>query len=99
MRRLLASEVRRFPDLADEYRRRAPEAVICALAGTLQELSDRKQLRFEDAAVTAEHFAFLIMGADMDRGMFGAATASEARVRERADAGAAAFLRAYGYVP
>lgn len=95
LRRLLVSEARRFPDLAMEYRRRAPEAVMRALSCALQELSDGNQLRLDNADVAAEHFAFLIMGADMDRGMFGAATASEARVRERADAGAAAFLRAY----
>lgn len=95
LRRLLVSEARRFPDLAMEYRRRAPEAVMRALCCALQEFSDGNQLRLDNADVAAEHFAFLIMGADMDRGMFGAATASEARVRERADAGAAAFLRAY----
>jgi TetR/AcrR family transcriptional repressor of mexJK operon len=96
LRRLLVSEARRFPDLALEYRRRAPEAVLRALSAALQELADSGQLRLESADIAAEHFAFLIMGADMDRGMFDADTASEARVRERADAGAAAFLRAYG---
>jgi len=95
LRRLLVSEARRFPDLAREYRSRAPEAVLRALSRALQELADSNQLRLDNAGLAAEHFAFLIMGADMDRGMFGAATASETRVRERADAGAAAFLRAY----
>lgn len=95
LRRLLVSETRRFPDLALEYRRRAPEAVMSALASALQDLADDKQLRLDNAAIAAEHFAFLIMGADIDRGMFGVAIASEARVRRRADAGTAAFLRAY----
>ena len=96
LRRLLVSEARRFPDLALEYRRRAPEAVLRALSAALQGLVDAGQLRCERADIAAEHLAFLIMGADMDRGMFDATTASEARVRERADAGATAFLRAYG---
>lgn len=97
LRRLLVSEIRRFPDLAADYRRRAPEAVMSALASALQELARAEQLRFDDADVAAEHFAFLIMGADMDRGMFDAShPPSESRVRERANAGAAAFLRAYG---
>jgi len=97
LRRLLVSELRRFPDLAGEYRRRAPETVMHALASALQDLADAGQLRIESADVAAEHLAFLVMGADMDRGMFDErATPSEARVRERADAGAAAFLRAYG---
>ena len=97
LRRLLVSELRRFPDLAGEYRRRAPETVMRALASALRDLADAGQLRIESADVAAEHLAFLVMGADMDRGMFDeGATPSEARVRERADAGAAAFLRAYG---
>ena len=96
LRRLLVSEARRFPDLALEYRQRAPDAVLRALAAALQELANAGQLRFDNATIAAEHFAFLIMGADMDRGMFDTDTASETRVRERADAGAMAFLRAYG---
>lgn len=35
-------------------------------------------------------------GRDMDRGMFASGAVSVARVRERADSGASAFLRAYG---
>jgi len=96
LRRLLVSEARRFPDLALEYRERAPDAVLRALSAALQELANAGQLRFDDATVAAEHFAFLIMGADMDRGMFDTETASAGRVRKRAEAGAAAFLRAYG---
>ncbi len=96
LRRLLVSEARRFPDLALEYRRRAPDAVLYAMSAALQELANAGQLRLDNAPIAAEHFAFLIMGADMDRGMFVTDTGSEARVRERADAGAKAFLRAYG---
>lgn len=95
LRRLLISEARRFPDLALDYRRRAPEAVLRALSTALDKLADAGQLRLDSADMAAEHFAFLIMGADMDRGMFQPATVSETRVRERAEAGAAAFLRAY----
>jgi TetR/AcrR family transcriptional repressor of mexJK operon len=95
LRRLLISEARRFPDLATEYRRRAPETVIRALAAALRRLADAGQLRLEDADLAAEHFAFLIMGADLDRGMFEPSPLPERRVRQRADAGAAAFLRAY----
>jgi len=96
LRRLLVSEARRFPEFAREYRRRAPEAVLLALSEALQALADTGQLRLDDPAIAAEHLAFLIMGADMDRGMFDPAMASEARVRARADTGARTFLRAYG---
>ena len=95
LRRLMISEAARFPDLAAEYRRRAPEAVLSALSSALEALADRGQLRIDDPDVAAEHFAFLIMGADMDRGLFSSRAVSDARVRARADAGAAAFLRAY----
>jgi TetR/AcrR family transcriptional repressor of mexJK operon len=95
LRRLLVSETRRFPDLAAEYRRRAPETVLAALAGALRDLASAGELRIEDPDLAAEHLAFLIMGADMDRGMFGDEPPSEARTRRRAEAGAAAFIRAY----
>ena len=95
LRRLLVSEARRFPDLAEEYRRRAPEAVMHALSIALRNLADDGQLRVADSGIAAEHFAFLIMGADLDRGMFEPVSISKTRLRQRADAGAEAFLRAY----
>lgn len=95
LRRLLISEARRFPELAIAYRRRAPEAVLSALSAALKALAEAGQLRIDDSDIAAEHFAFLITGADMDRGMFDPGAVSDARVRQRADAGAAAFLRAY----
>jgi len=52
-------------------------------------------LEIEDLEVAAEHFAFLVMGAELDRGMFSTAPPDPERVRRRADAGARAFLRAY----
>lgn len=95
LRRLLASEARRFPDLAREYRERAPDAVLRALARLFGALADRGLLEIDDADVAAEHFAFLVMGAELDRGMFSLPPSSAAHVRRRAVAGADAFLRAY----
>ena len=95
LRRLMISEARRFPGLAAEYRRRAPDAVLRALSAALSALNESGQLKIDDADIAAEHLAFLIMGADMERGVFNSGTVSDARVRARADAGAAAFLRAY----
>jgi TetR/AcrR family transcriptional repressor of mexJK operon len=99
LRRLLVSETRRFPDLAEQYRRRAPETVLAALSIALRDLARAGQLRIDNADVAAEHLAFLIMGADMDRGMFVDRPVSETRIRRRADAGSAAFLRAYAAQP
>lgn len=96
LRRLVATEAAQFPDLAQRYRVGAPEAVLTALALAFAELTERGQLRATDAPVAAEHFAFLVMGADLDRRMLGAPAVPPDRVRSRALAGAEAFLRAYG---
>lgn len=95
LRRLLISETRRFPELAQEYHRRAPGAVLRALSTALRDLAQTGQLRLPDPDIAAEHFAFLVMGAGIDRGLFGVGAVSETSVRQRADAGVAAFLRAY----
>lgn len=96
LRRLLVAESVRFPDLAADYRRRAPEAVMASLARALQSAAERGLLQVPDGQLAAEHFAFLVMGADLDRGMFGEALGrTEEQIRQRAEAGAAAFLRAY----
>ena len=94
LRRLLVMESERFPDLAAEYRRRAPDAVMTALTELFTRLVDAGSLRGGDPSVMTEHFAFLVMGADMDRGMFGIAT-PPARVRARALAGVEVFLTSY----
>ncbi|GAB3397903.1 hypothetical protein GCM10027515_02590 [Schumannella luteola] len=99
LRRLLVTESRRFPDLAEEYRDRAPEAVMRALAALFVRLAERGLLRAAPGRLMAEHFAFLVMGADLDRGTFLPLDVTARRVRTAARAGAAAFLRAYAPVP
>jgi TetR/AcrR family transcriptional regulator, mexJK operon transcriptional repressor len=94
LRRLLIMESSRFPDLVTEYRDRAPEAVMGALADLFADLASRGLLRSGDSSLAAEHFAFLVMGADLDRGMFFPGRAPK-KIKERAVAGAKAFLRAY----
>jgi len=95
LRRLLVSEARRFPDLVVEYRQRAPEAVLRSLAGALAKFADEGHLTLTDPNLAAEHLAFLTFGADLDRGMFDPEPPSARRIRARADAGTAVFLRAY----
>ncbi|WP_125777730.1 TetR/AcrR family transcriptional regulator [Antribacter gilvus] len=94
-RRMLIAEADRFPELVAEYRRRAPERMLGAIARLLARLAATGTLIVSDADVAAEHFAYLVMGADLDRGMFGAPPPSVRRVEQRATAGAEAFLRAY----
>ena len=95
LRRLLVMESARFPDLAAEYHRRAPQTVMRALAKLFTQLAERGHLRAADAVLMSEHFAFLVMGADLDRGMFDPQPLRTTDVRRRARAGVDVFLRAY----
>jgi TetR/AcrR family transcriptional repressor of mexJK operon len=95
LRRLVIMESIRFPELVAEYRAGAPEAVMGALADLFTRMSADSLLRPCDPRLAAEHFAFLVMGADLDRGTFTGEHPSPSRVRDHALAGAAAFLRAY----
>lgn len=96
LRRLLVSEAQRFPELARDYRRRAPDAVMASLAVAFEEAAGRGLLTVPDPELAAEHFAFLVMGADLDRGMFtGSVDRTPEDIRVRAEAGAQVFLRAY----
>lgn len=97
LRRLLIGEARRFPEFAVEYYERAPGRVMAAVATALRTFDERGLLRIDDAELAAEHFAFLAIGASLDRALFEAETdaaGADAAV-ERAERGAAAFLRAY----
>lgn len=95
LRRLLAREADRFPDLLADYRRRAPEAVLQALASAFATLAARGRLVVGSPQLAAEHFAFLVMGADLDRGMLGEPLPPAERIRARAAAGVDAFWRAH----
>ncbi|GAA5197169.1 TetR/AcrR family transcriptional regulator [Microbacterium jejuense] len=95
LRRLLVGELARFPDLVAQYRERAPDTVLRALAGAFERLAERGLLEVRSPTLAAEHFAFLVMGADMDRGMFGTRIEPPARVRAHAREGARVFLAAY----
>ena len=95
LRRLVAAEASRFPELAADYRERAPEAVMRSLAAGFATLATRGELAIDDPDLAAEHFAFLAMGAELDRRMFGDDRTPPDQVDARAAAGAQAFLRAY----
>lgn len=95
LRRLVIMESLRFPQLAVLYRAGAPDAVMSALSGIFARMSGDGYLRPCDPLVAAEHFSFLIMGADLDRGTFSGERPSAERARARAILGAEAFCRAY----
>jgi TetR/AcrR family transcriptional repressor of mexJK operon len=99
LRRLLIGEASRFPEFAADYYERAPGRVMTAIADALRQLGERGLLRIDDAGLAAEHFAFLAIGPSLDRALFDVASdadaATPARAVERAELGAAVFLRAY----
>lgn len=97
LRRLLIGEAARFPEFAVEYYERAPQRVMATVADALRAFDERGQLRIDDPELAAEHFAFLAIGASLDRALFLVDTdaASPDAAVERAERGAAVFLRAY----
>lgn len=98
LRRLLVGEAHRFPDLAADYYRAAPMRVISTLAGAFASGVLGRRLQPPDARRAAEHFAFLVIGAGLDRAMFdGRDEAPNERILLRAaDDGVRVFLDAYG---
>jgi len=98
MRRLIVSESGRFPDLARAYYEQVPEHVMTSLAAQFGELAGHGLLRIDDPAVAAAHYAFLVLGAPLDRAMFlgPGHGLSEADLDRHADEAARAFLAAYG---
>jgi TetR/AcrR family transcriptional regulator, mexJK operon transcriptional repressor len=97
LRRLLIAEAERFPDLAREYYRSAPGRVISSLAAALGSLAERGALVVPDPQRAAEHFAFLVLGATLDRAMFEGeqSVPSNPELQRTADDAARAFLAAY----
>ena len=97
LRRLLICEARRFPDLAQEYYQRAPGRVMDALAEALRRYHEQGRLRVEDPVRSSEQFAFLILGASLDRALFSPTNDRKdaSLIEERARAGVELFLRAH----
>ncbi|MER5809060.1 TetR/AcrR family transcriptional regulator [Streptomyces sp. NPDC002033] len=97
LRRLLIAEADRFPEVAADYYRRAPERTIDALAACFEHLSARGLLKLEDPVLAARHFAWLILAVPMDRAMFFAHDdiQTPAELERLADEGVRVFLAAY----
>jgi TetR/AcrR family transcriptional regulator, mexJK operon transcriptional repressor len=98
LRRLVIGESGRFPELAHTYYERAPERTLNTLASSFQRLAERGLLRLDDAPLAARHFAYLVLGAPLDRAMFcgGDGEMTPAELERQADAAVRAFLAAYG---
>jgi TetR/AcrR family transcriptional repressor of mexJK operon len=96
LRRLLIREARSFPELAGEYFEAAPGRVLTALAATFQHLTQAGLLHTPDPRRAAEHFAYLIAGAPLDRAMLLGKVPPEAQVTASAQEGVETFLARYG---
>ncbi len=98
LRRLVLGEAGRFPELARTYYERVPERVYAMLAGLFEELAREGRLRVDDGRLAAQHFAWLVLGIPLDRGMFlpAADALGETPAEDLADSAVRVFLAAYG---
>ncbi len=98
LRRLVVGEVARFPELAKVLYERGPMRAMAALATAFESLRERGLLKFDDSAMAAAHFNWLVMSEALNRAMLlgDSAIPSEAELRRQATEGVRAFLAAYG---
>jgi TetR/AcrR family transcriptional repressor of mexJK operon len=97
LRRLVIGEVHRFPDLAATYYQRSPTHVLTVLTAAFDRLTERGLLAADPPDEAAEHFAHLVIGGVLDRGMFHHEVSLDAAALDaRADRAVAVFLAGYG---
>lgn len=99
LRRLLIREAEAFPAIAEDYFERAPGRVMCALSDCFEKLGQCQVLRIDRPRRVAEHFAYLVAGAPLDRAVLTGRLASEAEVKACAEDGVDTFLARYGTGP
>lgn len=98
LRRLVIAEADRFPELGRIFHERGPERTIRALATIFERLAGQGLLTIDDPQLAAAHFNWLVMSIPLNRVMLrGTAEAfSPGELDRFADAGARAFVAAYG---
>jgi TetR/AcrR family transcriptional repressor of mexJK operon len=98
LRRLVIAEAGRFPQLGRTYYERGPGRTAAALAPHLQRLAERGLLRLDDPGTAAAHFNWLVTSIPLNQVMLcgDAGRPTPAELDRYADAGARAFLAAYG---
>jgi TetR/AcrR family transcriptional repressor of mexJK operon len=67
MRRLVAAEAERFPDVAADYVERSWNRNQHLLADALADLARRGRLALDDAEMAAEQFTWLVLAAPLNR--------------------------------
>ncbi len=98
LRRLVISEVPRFPDLARAVFEQGPRRAVASLEALLRELDARGWLLVPRPAVAAEQLNWLVMGAPTNAAMFLGDDLAPTPAQQRAHvrAAVATFLAAYG---
>lgn len=92
LRRLLISETRTFPALANHYFDRAPQQVIRSLASEFARLRSIGLLAADDERLAASQFAYLVVGESLDRAMLTGTLPVETEVIRYAREGAVTFM-------
>lgn len=96
LRRMLIGEARDYAALGVEYFDRAPAQVMRALADGFASLTRRRILRTRDATLAATQFAYLVVGAHLDRAVMTGELPAMADVERAARDGVVTFLARYG---
>jgi AcrR family transcriptional regulator len=98
LRRLVIGEVGRFPELGRVLFAGGPKRAMDALAAAFARLAARGLLVFDDPAVAASHFNWLVMSAPLNRAMLlgDDAIPGPAELRRHTAETVRVFLAAYG---
>ena len=96
LRRLVLAEAGRFPHLARTYYEGVPARMYSTLSALFEELDRAGSVRVPDPRRAAEQFAWLVLGAPLDRGMFIEPAPSDLVSPTTARDAVRTFLAAYG---
>ncbi len=96
MRRLVAAESARFPDVAAQYVAASWDSNIDDLAATLATLAARGELDLPNPRIAAEHLTWMVLGGPLNAQTLGAPAPSAHHLEALADVAVETVLRTYG---
>lgn len=98
LRRLVISEVERFPDLARALWEEGPRRAMANLTRHMAQLTEAGHLHAPDPARAAEQFNWLVMGQPLNQAMLlgSQAVPKRAQIKAHARAAVQTFLAAHG---
>lgn len=99
LRRLLIRESRTFPEFPEKYFNAAPGRVLLSLASGFERLRHVKLLAAADSRRAAEQFAYLVVGAPLDRAILLGKIPAKEHIHACARDGVETFLARYTIVP